>query len=298
MIRRMLLLFLGSAAVCLVPWILYLAHTLPEQYDAGQWRTAWVGFDVALLCCFAGAAWLGLHRRRAAVPLLAAIAALLCCDAWFDVLLDWTSSDRWTSVALALFAEVPIAVILLVAAGRLLAGIPQRTLTIRDIEVYGDPWYQQLLRALPATADDLARVTGGRAAEIAASLGILATDGYVRHHRDGRWHAVPQHLREPRQDEFDEPHRSRVAAYLNEKYDRELRLLAWAVAHRDKFGPWGKAQRAAVRLTEQELRELEAAYRELLTSYCQPRRRPASGTREVAVRFYAFPTPDAVPSRA
>jgi hypothetical protein len=36
------------------------------------------------------------RRRRAAVPLLAAMAALLLCDAWFDVVLDWTSPDRWT----------------------------------------------------------------------------------------------------------------------------------------------------------------------------------------------------------
>jgi hypothetical protein len=88
MIRRVLLVFLGAAAVCLVPWTGYLAQTLPDRYEASQWRTAWVGFDVALACCFAGAAWLGL-RRRAAVPLLVAAAALLCCDAWFDVVLDW-----------------------------------------------------------------------------------------------------------------------------------------------------------------------------------------------------------------
>lgn len=71
-IRRFLLFFLGAAAVCLVSWIVYLANTLPDQFDTGQWRAAWVGFDVALLGCFASAAWLGVRRRRAAVPLLAA----------------------------------------------------------------------------------------------------------------------------------------------------------------------------------------------------------------------------------
>ena len=130
MIRRLLLVFLGGAAVCLVPWIVYLAQSLPDRYDTGQWRAAWVGFDIALLCCFAGAAWLGLRRRRAAVPLLVATAALLCCDAWFDVVLDWESSERWTSVFLAAVAEVPIAVLLLVAARRLLAANPRRRLTV------------------------------------------------------------------------------------------------------------------------------------------------------------------------
>lgn len=291
MIRRMLLVFLGAAAVFLVPWTVYLAQSLPDRFDTGQWRAAWVGFDVALLCCFAGAAWLGLRRRRAAVPLLVATAALLCCDAWFDVVLDWESPDRWTSVLLAAVAEVPIAMLLLIAARRLLAATPRRTLTVRDIEVYDDPWRQRLLRGLPATADDLAATTDRPVTEVAATLDSLAEDGYVRRRRDGRWHELPQYLREPRLDELAEPHRSRVTAYLDEKYDEEVRLLAWAAAHRDEFGPWGKAQRASARLTAPELREFEIAYLELLTRFCQLRHHPVPGVRTVAVRFYAFPPP-------
>jgi hypothetical protein len=288
----MVLLFLTAAAVCLVPWTVYLAHTLPDRYDTGQWRTAWVGFDVALLCCFASGAWLGLHRRRAAVPLLAATAALLCCDAWFDVLLDWSSPDRWTSVLLAVFGELPVAVVLLVAARRLLAGIPRRAVSLRDVEVHTDPGHRQVLRALPASAGELASATGRPPAEVAASLEVLAAGGYVERHGDGLWHAAPQYLREPRPDEFDEPHRSLVAAYLDEMYERELRLLTWAAAHREEFGSWARAQRAAVRVTEPQLREIEAAYREMLAPYCHQSRRPAPGTREVALRFYAFPPPE------
>jgi DNA-binding transcriptional ArsR family regulator len=182
-------------------------------------------------------------------------------------------------------------VLLLVAARRLLAVMPRRGLTVRDIEVYDDPWRQRLLRGLPATADDLAAATGQPAAEVAATLDSLAEDGYVRRRRDGRWHELPQYLREPRPDEFAEPHRSRVAAYLDEKYDEEVRLLAWAATHRDEFGPWGKAQRASARLTVSELREFEVAYLELLTRFCQLRRDPVPGVRKVAVRFYAFPPP-------
>jgi len=293
MIRRLLLVFLGAAAVCLVPWIVYLAYTLPDQHDAGQWRVAWVGFDVALLCCFASGAWLGLRRRRAAVPLLAATAALLLCDAWFDVLLDWSSPDRWVSVALAVFAEVPIAVVLLVAARGLLTGeMRRRTVTIRDIEVHDDPRYQQVLRALPGTAEELARRTGMTAADIESCLERLAADGFAQSRRDGVWMALPQYLLEPRPDDFGEPHRTRVAAYLDELYERELKLLSWAAAHRDEFGPWGKAQRASARLTEPELREFEAEYLELLTRYVRLRGNSAPGVRRVAVRFYAFPTPD------
>jgi hypothetical protein len=296
MIRRMLLVFLGAGAAFLVPWTVYLAHTLPDQYDIGQWRTAWVGFDVALLTCFAAAAWLGLRRRRAAVPLLAATAALLCCDAWFDVMLDWTSPDRPVSILLAVFAELPIAVFLLLAARRLLAdGMRRRTVTVRDIEVHTDPSYQQLMRALgdlaPATAHELAGATGTPAADVGKSLAALGSEGYVRQGRDGRWAGVPQYLREPRPDAYDEPHRSLVTDFLDQMYARELRLLTWAAAHRDDFGPWGKAQRASARLTESDLRELEAEYLELLTRYCHLRGHPAPGTRRVELRFYAFPPP-------
>jgi hypothetical protein len=289
-IRRLLLVFLGAAALCLVPWVVYLANTLPDQFDTGQWRTAWVGFDIALLCCFAAATWLGLRRRRAAVPLLAATAALLLCDAWFDVLLDWSSPDRWVSVALAVFAELPIAVVLLVAARRLLTGeMRRRAVTIRDIELHDDPQAQRLFQCLPATTDELVR-TGLDGAE--PMLERLAADGFVRRQRDGRWVALPQSLREPRPDEFDEPYRARVAAFLDETYDEELELLSWAAAHRDEFGPWGKAQRASARLTESELREFEAEYLELLTRYVRLRGRPTPGVRRLAVRFYAFPAPD------
>jgi len=103
--RRILLTVLAGVVVLLVPWTVYLAHTLPDRYDTGRWRAVWVGFDVALLLCFAAGAWLGLRRRRAAVPLLSATAALLCYDEWFDVVLGWTSSERWTNVALAVLVE-------------------------------------------------------------------------------------------------------------------------------------------------------------------------------------------------
>jgi DNA-binding transcriptional ArsR family regulator len=293
-IRKLLLVFLGAAAICLVPWTVYLAQTLPDRHDSGQWRVAWVGFDVALACCFAGAAWLGLRRRRAAVPLLTATAALLFCDAWFDVLLDWNSSDRWLSVGLAVFAELPIAVFLLVAARRLLTGkMRRRALTVRDIEVYDNPQYQQVMRSLPATVPDLASRTGLSTDDVVGHLETLARDGFVRRRRDGRWHAVAQYLRETRPEEFGEPHRTRVAEYLDQTYDRELELLSWAAKHRTEFGPWGKAQRASARLTELELREFEAEYLELLTRYVRLRGQPARGARSVGGRFFAFPAPEA-----
>ena len=47
-------------------------------------------------------------------------ATLLCCDAWFDVLLDLRTDDMWLSIASALVVELPLAFILLNAARRLI----------------------------------------------------------------------------------------------------------------------------------------------------------------------------------
>ncbi len=297
MIRRILLTLLAGAAVCLVPWTIYLAHTLPDRYDTGQWRTAWVGFDIVLVLCFAAGAWLGSRRRRAAVPLLSATAAMLCCDAWFDVMLGWTSAERWTSIALAALVEVPIAVLLVLAARRLLTGTtPRRTVTLRDIELRDDPRYQRVSRELPGTDADVASKTGLAAKEVRECLKTLQDNGFVRRGRKGEWIAAPLDLREPKPDDYDGADRERVTAFLDAKYAKEVELLTWAAANRDGFGPWSTAQRTSTRLTEAEFRELDAEYRELIARFVRRRRRPVEGEQELSVRFYAFPPPEAVPS--
>ena len=43
-------------------------------------------------------------------------ATLLCCDAWFDCVLDWGTSGFWLSLASALVAELPVAAILVLRA--------------------------------------------------------------------------------------------------------------------------------------------------------------------------------------
>ncbi|WP_147403849.1 hypothetical protein [Nocardia panacis] len=77
--RRVLLAVTAGGALFLVPWTLWLAVQLPNGYTTYEWRLAWVGFDVLLLTGLACSAWLGLRRRRAAVPVLNATAALLGC---------------------------------------------------------------------------------------------------------------------------------------------------------------------------------------------------------------------------
>ena len=294
-IRRLLLVFLGAAAVFLVPWTVYLANTLPTQFDTGQWNLAWVGFDTALGCCFATACWLGWRRHRAAVPMLAATATLLCCDAWFDVLLDWASPDRWTSVAMAVCAELPIAGVLLWRARTLLIGPRPRPLTVRDIELRTDPRVQRVQAALGrlrrADTPTLAAESGLPVAEAETILADLRSNGYLRL-RDGRWQEAWMSTTMPNPADFDEAQRARVEEFVNAKYDHELRLLGWAARHRDEFGEWGKGHRATIRMNAADLAAFNTEYEELVARYSL-RHRSTPDDRPVAIRYYAFPAPAA-----
>jgi hypothetical protein len=116
--RLSLLLFMGSCVV-LAAWIAVLMLTLPKHYTAGHWRGAWVGFDLALLGAFAATAWAAWRERQALIILLTLTGTLLCCDAWFDVILDLGTRNIWESVASAAFAELPLAFVMFTAARRL-----------------------------------------------------------------------------------------------------------------------------------------------------------------------------------
>ena len=47
-----------AAAVILVPWIIYLAETLPRRQFDRHYRAAWVGFDVLLIYAIARTAYM------------------------------------------------------------------------------------------------------------------------------------------------------------------------------------------------------------------------------------------------
>jgi hypothetical protein len=107
-------------AVALVGWIIWLAVTLPWRYRAGGWSAAWVGFDGVLFVAFAATAWAAWRRRQVLILCLVVVAVLLCCDAWFDTTLDWGTPGFVQSLTLALAVEVPLAILALNGARRLL----------------------------------------------------------------------------------------------------------------------------------------------------------------------------------
>jgi hypothetical protein len=123
--REVEIIILVISAVVLIPWIAYLAVTLPHVYVTHNWDQAWVGFDILLLLLIVATAVLGIFRRQMVMLTAFATGVLLICDAWFD----WMTSNRadvgWATVT-ALFFELPLAVLLITEACRLLRVVPAR----------------------------------------------------------------------------------------------------------------------------------------------------------------------------
>jgi hypothetical protein len=91
-----------TAGVAMIPWLLYLAFTLPASATDGHWALAWVGLD----SCEALA--------------LLATAVLLLTDAWLDVTSAAPGGELLTAIAMAVFAEAPIALACIALALRLI----------------------------------------------------------------------------------------------------------------------------------------------------------------------------------
>ena len=108
------------AAVAMVPWIGYLAATLPGTYAATDWDAAWIGFDALLVVLLAATGWLTFVRHPARVLAGFGAAMLLLADAWFDVTTA-TGSDQWGAIVTAVVLELPLAAYLGYRATRALA---------------------------------------------------------------------------------------------------------------------------------------------------------------------------------
>lgn len=118
--RRLGALVSVIACIALVAWIIVLVLTLNHSFHAQHWRGAWVGFDLLLLLSFAATGWAFWRGRQIVIACLIVTATLLCCDAWFDVVLDAGTSQVWLSIASAVIVELPLAFLMFNAARRLI----------------------------------------------------------------------------------------------------------------------------------------------------------------------------------
>lgn len=111
-----------GAGVVMLPWLAYLAVSLPSTARAAHWSLAWTGLDALEIAGLVGTGLLLRGRdpraRAAVTATAAATAALIVVDAWFDLTTAWTAQDVHSAVLLAVCVEVPAAVLLATLALR------------------------------------------------------------------------------------------------------------------------------------------------------------------------------------
>jgi hypothetical protein len=116
-------LLAGLFAVCgilLVPWIGLMIWQLHGQAGKRSFSSSWVGLDIIEAIGLLTVAFLLSRRHRATSPVAAATAAVLCMDAWFDTMSAAQQLPYAESLAMACFAELPLAALLAWTAWRAL----------------------------------------------------------------------------------------------------------------------------------------------------------------------------------
>ncbi|GLY88090.1 hypothetical protein [Actinoallomurus iriomotensis] len=109
-----------GSGLALVPWLFVLAFGLPATAVAAHWSTAWVGFDSLEALGLITTGMLLRRRDPRGCLAAAATAPLPVVDAWFDVVTAAPGGDRAVAVAMAVFPELPLAVVCAVLAIRTL----------------------------------------------------------------------------------------------------------------------------------------------------------------------------------
>src|SRR6185437_5008060 len=112
--RRTLILtrVFAVCGVVLLPWIWLLIVQLHGQAGKRSFSASWVGLDIMEAGCLLTVAWLMRRRHRITSPVAAATAAILGLDAWFDTMSAAPQLMYAESLAMAFFAELPLAALL------------------------------------------------------------------------------------------------------------------------------------------------------------------------------------------
>ena len=92
----------------MLPWIVFLAYSLPSRQLSADYDVAWAGFNVMLLIALATTGYFAFRRSRYLATAATAAATLLVVDAWFDVMTT-LPDQRLQPVVLAAGVELPLA---------------------------------------------------------------------------------------------------------------------------------------------------------------------------------------------
>jgi hypothetical protein len=112
--------FIGCAVV-LIPWTVVIFDSLRNRALAEHWKLVWGGFDCFLVLAFALTAYRIIKRSPRGAMAATATGTMLLIDAWFDVLTARGTKNLTTSVLMAIFAEIPCAIICFYVARRIVS---------------------------------------------------------------------------------------------------------------------------------------------------------------------------------
>jgi hypothetical protein len=96
-------------ALVLIPWIVYLAVSLPSHTRAVHYDLVWVGYDIAMLFALAALAFCALRRSPLTAVVASVTATLLVADAWFDVVTTGRRGELISAIISAAAVEIPLA---------------------------------------------------------------------------------------------------------------------------------------------------------------------------------------------
>jgi hypothetical protein len=110
-LRHWVIALFGAIGLGLFPWTIWLSGSLKAHHETRHWDLAWSGFDSGLALAFLLTAFAAWRRSPWVGALAAATGTLLVTDAWFDIALESHADELRNAVYLAVFAELPVAVL-------------------------------------------------------------------------------------------------------------------------------------------------------------------------------------------
>ena len=110
-LRHWVIALFGVIGVSLFPWTIWLSSSLKAHHETRHWDLAWSGFDSGLALAFLLTAFAAWRRSPWVGALAAATGTLLITDAWFDIALESHADELRNAVYLAVFAELPVAIL-------------------------------------------------------------------------------------------------------------------------------------------------------------------------------------------
>jgi len=124
LLPRWVVTFFVGGAVVLIPWIV-LMFTVPQVVNVSRrWELVWGGFDCFLVLGFAVTAFRLITRSPRGAVTAAMTGTMLLVDAWFDVLTTHRGGQI-ISILMAVFAEIPCALICFYVSRRIMGVFEQ-----------------------------------------------------------------------------------------------------------------------------------------------------------------------------